>query len=143
MEKYSALQVSAQLSRHWRPLDNGKASTQTRVVDCVTRSVFRFHGGRARLLGRHTRFIRVPAVRDATDDATEKRGSCVTEIMDLVVRSVLASRKDVTTFKEDTQAKYKEILDPSKLTELTTLQSQLTSTLKHYAPDASVFPSVG
>jgi hypothetical protein len=89
-------------------------------------------------LGRHTKFIRVPAVRDATDDATEKRGSCVTEIMDLVVRSVLATRKEVTTFKEETQAKYKEILDPSNLTELITLQTQLTNTLKHYAPDASV-----
>jgi len=89
-------------------------------------------------LGRHTRFIRIPAVRDASDDATEKRGSCVTEIMDLVVRSVLATRKDVTTFKEETLAKYQEILDPSKLTELTSLQFQLTKTLKHYAPDASV-----
>jgi len=89
-------------------------------------------------LGRYTRFIRVPAVRDASDDATEKRGSCVTEIMDLVVRSALATRKDVTTFKEETQAKYKDIFDPSKLRELTILQSQLTNTLKHYAPDASV-----
>ncbi len=89
-------------------------------------------------LGRHTRFIRVPAVRDASEDATEKRGSCVTEIMDLVVRSVLATRKDVMTFKEDTQAKYQDILDPSKLTELATLQAQLTKTLKHYAPDAGV-----
>lgn len=89
-------------------------------------------------LGRYTRFIRVPAVRDASDDATEKRGSCVTEIMDLVVRSVLATRKDLTTFKDETQTKYKEILDPSNLTELTTLQTQLTKTLRHYAPDTSV-----
>jgi len=89
-------------------------------------------------LGRYTRFIRIPAVRDASEDATEKRGSCVTEIMDLVVRSVLAARKEVTSFKEETQAKYKEILDPSKLTELTTLQDQLTNTLKQFAPDASV-----
>ena len=89
-------------------------------------------------LGRYTRFIRIPAVRDASEDATEKRGSCVTEIMDLVVRSVLATRKEVTSFKEETQAKYKKILDPSKLTELTTLQDQLTNTLKQFAPDASV-----
>jgi len=89
-------------------------------------------------LGRYTRFIRIPAVRDASEDATEKRGSCVTEIMDLVVRSVLATRKEVTSFKEETQAKYKDILDPSKLTELTTLQDQLTNTLKQFAPDASV-----
>jgi putative ATP-dependent endonuclease of OLD family len=71
-------------------------------------------------LGHHTRFIRIPAVRDATDDATERRGSCVTEIMDLVVRNILARRKEVTTFKEETQAKYREILDPEKLTESTT-----------------------
>ena len=89
-------------------------------------------------LGRHTRFIRVPAVRDASDDATEKRGSCVTEIMDLVVRSVLATRKDVMTFREETQAKYRGILDPSNLTELTTLQTQLTRTLRQFAPDTSV-----
>lgn len=89
-------------------------------------------------LGRHTRFIRVPAVRDASEDATERRGSCVTEIMDLVVRSVLARRKEVTTFNEETQAKYRDIMDPAKPTELTDLQTQLTRTLKYYAPDTSV-----
>jgi putative ATP-dependent endonuclease of OLD family len=89
-------------------------------------------------LGRHTRFIKVPAVRDASDDATEKRGSCVTEIMDLVVRSVLGARKDVRTFRDETRARYKDILDPRKLKELTTLQTEITNTLKHYAPDASV-----
>lgn len=89
-------------------------------------------------LGRHTRFIRIPAVRDASDDASEKRGSCISEIMDLVVRSVLAARRDLTSFKEEVQTKYKDILDPSKLTELTTLQAQLTKTLRQFAPDASV-----
>jgi len=99
---------------------------------------FGFTGVGQGYLGRHTRFIRVPAVRDASDDATEKSGSCVTEIMDLVVRSVLATRRDITAFKEGTLERYREILDPSKLTELTQLQAQLTKTLSHYAPDASV-----
>ena len=89
-------------------------------------------------LGRHTRFIRVPAVRDAQEDAIEKRGSCVTEIMDLVVRSALANRKDLTDFKQRTQAEYNKIIDPEKLTELKSLQSELTNTLRSYAPDASV-----
>ena len=89
-------------------------------------------------LGRHTRFICIPAVRDASDDATEKKGSCVTEIMDLVVRSALARRHDVTTFKEETQAKYRDIMDPGKLTELAELQEQLSQTLEYYAPDTSV-----
>ena len=92
-------------------------------------------------LGRHTKFIRIPAVRDAQEDATEKRGSCVTEIMDLVVRSVLANRKDLTDFKQRTQTEYKEIIDPEKLTELKSLQSGLSDTLHFYAPDASLLMS--
>ncbi len=89
-------------------------------------------------LGRHTRFIHIPAVRDASDDATESRGSCVTEIMDLVVRRTLASRKDFVALKEDSQKKYREIMDPAKLTELSGLQTQLSDTLRYYAPEANV-----
>jgi putative ATP-dependent endonuclease of the OLD family len=89
-------------------------------------------------LGRFTRFIRIPAVRDASEDAAEGRGSCVTELMDLVVRSVLANREDVTSFKEQTQVEYKDIMEPSKLTELTTLETRLSQTLRYYVSDASV-----
>ena len=89
-------------------------------------------------LGRHTRFIRIPAVRDAQEDAIEKRGSCVTEIMNLVVRSALAKRKDLTEFKQRTQAEYNDIIDPERLTELKSLESELSITLQSYTPDASV-----
>lgn len=89
-------------------------------------------------LGRHTRFIHIPAVRDAADDAIEGKGSCVTEIMDLVVRRTLASRKDFVALKGDTQTRYREIMDPAKLTELSRLQTQLSDTLRYYAPEANV-----
>ncbi len=89
-------------------------------------------------LGRHTRFIHVPAVRDASDDATEGRGSCITEIMDLVVRRALASRPELATLKVETQNKYREVMDPAKLTELSELQTQLSQTLRRYAPEADV-----
>lgn len=89
-------------------------------------------------LGRHTRFIRIPAVRDAADDATERKGSCVTELMDLVVRSTLANRKEFIKLKTEAQQKYKDVMDPEKLTELTGLQTQLTETLKCYAPEARI-----
>ena len=89
-------------------------------------------------LGQYTRFIHVPAVRDAQDDATEKRGSCVTEIMDLTVRHVLSTRKELVDFKQQTQSKYKEILDPERFSELQDLQNDLSATLQSYAPNASV-----
>ena len=89
-------------------------------------------------LGRHTQFVLVPAVRDAQEDATEGRGSPVTEIMNLVVRSVIENRKDLVAFKQQAQEQYREIMDPQKLTELSNLANELSSTLKVYVPDANV-----
>jgi putative ATP-dependent endonuclease of the OLD family len=89
-------------------------------------------------LGRFTRFLFIPAVRDAAGDAAEGRGSALSDLMDLVVRSVLANKDAVKKLKEDTQRQYQEILDPSKLTELTTLSADLTKTLKVFVPDAGV-----
>lgn len=89
-------------------------------------------------LAKYTRFIRVPAVRDAQDDATEKKGSCITDIMDLAVRNILASREDVESFKHKTQAQYKEILDADNLEELQSLEDNLSTTLRVYAPNATV-----
>ena len=89
-------------------------------------------------LGRYTKFIHVPAVRDAQEDATEKKGSSVTEIMDLVVRSALAKRGDVSEFEKRTQDQYRKLLDPKKLTELDVLASEMSTTLQSYVPDAKV-----
>ena len=89
-------------------------------------------------LGKHTQVLRIPAVRDAHEDATEGRNSPVTEIMNLVVRSVLEGREDFTLFKHQTYEQYKEILNPQKLTELNSLASDLSETLKSYVPDAGV-----
>lgn len=88
--------------------------------------------------GRFTRFLFIPAVRDASDDTTEGRGSVLTELMDLVIRSTLANKEEVTKFKEETQKQYQEIMNISNLTELTTLADQMTSTLKTFVPDAKV-----
>jgi len=89
-------------------------------------------------LERYTRYIPVPAVRDASEDAAERRGSPLTQIMDLVVRGVLAQKKEIIELQEGTQKQYEEILDPSNLEELQTLEKDLSDTLKTYVPDAGV-----
>lgn len=93
--------------------------------------------GEARL-ERFTRFISVPAVRDASEDAAEGRGTPLTEIMDLVVRGVLAQRKEIIELQKTTQNQYEQIVDPTKLVELQTLERDLSNTLKTYVPDAGV-----
>jgi len=89
-------------------------------------------------LERYTRFIPIPAVRDASEDAAEGRGTPITEIMDLVVRNVLAQRKEIIKLQEGTQKQYEQIVDPTKLVELQTLEQKLSKTLKMYVPDAGV-----
>lgn len=89
-------------------------------------------------LGRFTKYLLIPAVREASDDSAEGRGSVLTALMDLVVRSVLANKEAVIKLREETQRQYQEIMDPAKLAELTALEKQLTDTLKAFVPDAGV-----
>jgi predicted ATP-dependent endonuclease of OLD family len=87
-------------------------------------------------LERYTRFLYVPAVRDASEDATEGKGSVISELMDLVVRSTLAQRDDIRKLLEETQKRYGEIM--TELTELQTLAGRMTETLNTFAPGAQI-----
>ena len=89
-------------------------------------------------LGRYTHFIPIHAVRDAADDASEGKGTVISQIMDLVVRSALAERNDIRALREETLARYEDIFAPEKLTELSELQDQLCKTPQTYVPDAKV-----
>ena len=89
-------------------------------------------------LGKYTRFLFIPAVRDAYDDSSEGRGSVLTELMDLVVRNTLATNEELKKFKQETQEQYTKIIDPASRNELTTLSNRMTGTLKTYVPDSDV-----
>jgi len=89
-------------------------------------------------LERYTSFLLVPAVRDASEDAAEGRGSVLTNLMDLVVRRKLAERQELIQLREEAQQRYDAIVNPEKLPELQNLGNQLTATLKNYAPEARV-----
>lgn len=99
---------------------------------------FGFAGVGRGYLGRFTRWILVPAVRDAGDDATEARGSAISELMDLVVRATLSQREEIQDLRARTSADYKRLMDPANLTELETLRTDLSATLATYAPGAGV-----
>jgi predicted ATP-dependent endonuclease of OLD family len=58
--------------------------------------------------------------------------------MDLVVRSILATKEDLRKLRESTQKEYEKILDPANLKELEMLAERITGTLKTYVPTASV-----
>lgn len=89
-------------------------------------------------LNPHTQFIRVPAVRDAGDDATDRRGSAITEIMNLVVRSALDADPQLAELREDAQRTFERIMKGDAGRRLESLQGALTVNLQSFVPDSAV-----
>ncbi len=89
-------------------------------------------------LGRFTHLLYVPAVREASTDASDVRGSVLTALMDLVVRAALTDKEDYRRLHDRTQVLYRRVMDPLKLTELKDLAEKLSSTLRIYVPEAAI-----
>ncbi|MBM3118980.1 MAG: DUF2813 domain-containing protein [Chloroflexi bacterium] len=99
---------------------------------------FGFTGVGQGYLGRFTRLIPIPAVRDAAEDAQEGRGRPITEILDLVIRATLANRDELKEIREQAQKRYNEVMAGDTAKGLEELEDKLTSTLKTFVPDAAV-----
>jgi len=89
-------------------------------------------------LERFTRFLFVPAVQDASQEAAETRGSMISQILDMVVRNALAKKPEFVQLQEQIQRDYGSILDPANIPELLGLSGQLTKTLQNFVPNAGV-----
>ncbi|HEY4941925.1 MAG TPA: ATP-dependent endonuclease [Rhizomicrobium sp.] len=85
-----------------------------------------------------TKFLFIPAVRDAADDVREAKTSAITQLMDLVVRSALATNANIAQLKAEVQQRYADLTRPDKLPALGTLEDNLTTTLHQYYDDADV-----
>ena len=138
-EKYSSLPLAGAVDVAQQAMNDWEASNPDQCERMRDRGqFFGFQQVGQGYLGRFTRFISIPAVRNAQADATEGRGSSVTLIMDLVVRSALANRQSVVEFRHNTREQYSNVMDPTNLTELNDLEARLSETLQSYVPDASV-----
>jgi predicted ATP-dependent endonuclease of OLD family len=89
-------------------------------------------------LGKFSQFLFIPAVRDAIGDAEDAKNSTFSRLMDLVVKSVISRKQEYIDLKSATEEKYKEIMNPEKLTELNVLQEQMNETIKTFVPNASI-----
>lgn len=89
-------------------------------------------------LGRFTSLLYIPAVREASSDAAEARGSVFSELMDLVVRSALVNNDRLVRLQERTQRLFERAISGDNVQELATLGEKLTNSLKQFVPAASV-----
>ena len=94
--------------------------------------------GEARL-ERYTRFLMLPAVRDAAEEGAEGRGSPLSEMMEIVVRNAIASSAKWTGLQERVREEYGAIVEsPEVRASLAGLAAQLTNRLRMYVPGSEV-----
>ncbi|WP_109809300.1 ATP-dependent nuclease [Sphingosinithalassobacter portus] len=89
-------------------------------------------------LAKFISFVFVPAVRDATSDSTDSRGSVINQLIELIVKSVVQKREDIVAWQAEASKKYKELLDPQNLGELAELASELSETLNVFYGETNI-----
>lgn len=87
-------------------------------------------------LDKFTKFVLVPAVRDASSEV-EKRGA-VMQLLDLIVTRSISTREDFKKFKEEFGTKARELYARGNLPELSELGQLVTTRLQRYAPGAEL-----
>lgn len=89
-------------------------------------------------LAKYLSFVFVPAVRDAGTDAVDAKGSVISQLIELVVKSVVQRRKDIVEWRAKASQEYQELVSPENLGELGTLSDEISETLAVFYSDSRV-----
>jgi putative ATP-dependent endonuclease of the OLD family len=92
-------------------------------------------------LDNYTKFVLIPAVRDATSE-TERKG-VILQLIDVLVARSINAREDVRKLNQEFEKRVKEVYSSDNLTELAVLAGTITKLLSQYAPGASLDLSFG
>ncbi len=84
-------------------------------------------------LDKFTKYVLVPAVREASDEVTGRKGA-IYQILDMIVLRKVNARKDVQEFRSEFEEKVKKLYSSENLTELPELGASISETLKKFAP---------
>ena len=88
-------------------------------------------------LDKFTKYVLVPAVREASDEASGKKGA-IYQLLDAIVLRKVNARKDIQQFKLDVERKVKELYSSENLTELPELGVSISQTLEKFAPGSQL-----
>lgn len=99
---------------------------------------FGFQNNSRGKLQRHTSFVFVPAVREASADAADGKASVIGKLLELLVRSQILQRPDVQAFKATMTEAYQALVSADNMPELGALAGTLTADLRGLYQDAEV-----
>lgn len=88
-------------------------------------------------LDNFTKFVLIPAVKEASDEVSGKRGA-IYQILDTIVLRKIESRKDIQEFKEKVNTEAKKLYSSDNLTELPELGESISKTLEMFAPGSKL-----
>jgi putative ATP-dependent endonuclease of OLD family len=119
------------------PLMQAYESTHSELLEPRERQD-QFFGPRnigAGKLDKFTKFVRLPAVREVSSEASG-RGATLTQLLETLVTRKLLAREDVQSFRRDFGERLKALYAPDKTAELTELATNISRTLRDYVPGA-------
>lgn len=99
---------------------------------------FGFQNNSRGKLQRHTSFVFIPAVREASADAADGKTSVIGKLLELLVRSKILQRTDVQAFKAQMTEAYQALVSSENMPELGVLAGTLTADLRGLYQDAEV-----
>ncbi|WP_146592360.1 ATP-dependent nuclease [Puniceibacterium confluentis] len=99
---------------------------------------FGFQNNSRGKLQRHTSFVFIPAVREASADAADGKTSAIGKLLELLVRSQILQRPDVQAFKAQMTQAYQALVSAENMPELGTLAGTLTADLRGLYLEAAV-----
>jgi predicted ATP-dependent endonuclease of OLD family len=88
-------------------------------------------------LDNFTKFVLVPAVREATEEISTRRGS-IYKLIDMIVATKVNARDDIKKFKEDYEERIQDLYCTENLTELPELGNDVSKLLERFAPGSKL-----
>lgn len=88
-------------------------------------------------LDKFTKYVLVPAVRKASDEASGKKGA-IYQILDMIVLRKINAREDIQKFKSEFEERVKKLYSSENLTELPELGNSISQTLEKFAPGSQL-----
>lgn len=87
-------------------------------------------------LDKYTKYVLVPAIREVEDEISDKKGTSLYQLLDLIVYRQVNAREDIRVFKEKFESELKILYSSENLKELPKLGNSITGTLCKFSPGA-------
>lgn len=89
-------------------------------------------------LDKYTKFVLVPAVREVEDEISEKKGTSLYQLLDIIVYRRVNARDDIRAFKEKFESELRGLYNSENLKELPKLGESISETLSKFSPGAKL-----